>query len=182
MSTTKTGSGLRKYGCLKKRGGVSYRDNAVTVSIPASQTKGGTVRLWHPNGHGDQPLYNISAAVRVGGSSGGGAATVTAVRRIGFRHTALVTINDTNATEVRENASFWSHFILEIIFLPRQARDKHRESTQKSDVFLKVADAATRQDTGDFTMMFRVNGAAVYARGGSMIPMDLLNGRLSAEV
>ena len=31
-------------------------------------------------------------------------------------------------------------------------------------------------------MMFRVNGAAVYARGGSMIPMDLLNGRLSAEV
>ena len=45
-----------------------------------------------------------------------------------------------------------------------------------------MADAATRQDTGDFTMMFRVNGAAVYARGGSMIPMDLLNGRLSAEV
>jgi beta-mannosidase len=37
------------------------------------------------------------------------------------------------------------------------------------------------QNTGDFTMMFRVNGAAVYARGGSMIPMDLLNGRLSAE-
>ena len=27
----------------------------------------------------------------------------------------------------------------------------------------------------------QVNGAAVYARGGSMIPMDLLNGRLSAE-
>ena len=68
---------------------------------------------------------------------------VTATRRIGFRHTALVTINDTDAAE--------------------------------------VAAAATMQNTGDFPMMFRVNGAAVYARGGSMIPMDLLNGRLSAE-
>ena len=26
-----------------------------------------------------------------------------------------------------------------------------------------------------------VNGAPVYARGGSMIPMDLMNGRLNAE-
>ena len=27
---------------------------------------------------------------------------------------------------------------------------------------------------------FRVNGAAVYARGGNKIPMDLIDGRLSA--
>ena len=112
--------------------------NEVTLSIPATQTTG--VRLWHPNGHGEQPLYNISATVLLVGST---PAIVNASRRIGFRHTALVTINDTNATE--------------------------------------VALAATMQNTGDFTMMFRVNGAAVYARGGSMIPMDLLNGRLSAE-
>ena len=30
-------------------------------------------------------------------------------------------------------------------------------------------------------MMFRVNGAAVYSRGGNMIPMDLLEGRFSAR-
>jgi beta-mannosidase len=121
--------------------------NAVTLSIPAAQTK--DVRLWHPNGHGDQPLYNISATASVAGfgaaatTSAAAVVVVTATRRIGFRHTALVTINDTDAAE--------------------------------------VAAAATMQNTGDFTMMFRVNGAAVYARGGSMIPMDLLNGRLSAE-
>jgi beta-mannosidase len=114
-------------------------NNAIQLSIPATQTK--EVRLWHPNGHGDQPLYNISATVSVAATPRAG--IVSASRRIGFRHTALVTINDTNTTE--------------------------------------LAAAATMQSTGDFTMMFRVNGAAVYARGGSMIPMDLLNGRLSAE-
>jgi beta-mannosidase len=29
-------------------------------------------------------------------------------------------------------------------------------------------------------MFFRVNGAAIYARGGNKIPMDLIDGRLSA--
>ena len=29
-------------------------------------------------------------------------------------------------------------------------------------------------------MFFRVNGAAVYARGGNKIPMDLITGRMSA--
>ena len=44
-----------------------------------------------------------------------------------------------------------------------------------------VAKAASEQGTGSLTMMFRVNGAAVYARGGAMVPMDLMNGRLSAQ-
>ena len=29
-------------------------------------------------------------------------------------------------------------------------------------------------------MFLRVNGAAVYARGGNKIPMDLIDGRMSA--
>jgi beta-mannosidase len=43
-----------------------------------------------------------------------------------------------------------------------------------------VKAAQSKEGTGALTMMFRVNGAAVYARGGSMVPMDLMNGRLSA--
>ena len=34
---------------------------------------------------------------------------------------------------------------------------------------------------GCFPMTHRVNGAVVFSRGGSMVPMDLLNGRLSAQ-
>ena len=110
--------------------------NSVVVTIPASETR--TVKLWHPHGHGGQPLYNVT--VSAGKQH---CPTAVATRRIGFRHVALVTINDTDPATV-------------------------------------VA-AQTQNGNGEFTMMFRVNGAAVYARGGSVVPMDLLNGRLSAE-
>jgi beta-mannosidase len=43
-----------------------------------------------------------------------------------------------------------------------------------------AATAATTDGTGQLTMFFRVNGAAVYARGGNKIPMELLDGRMSA--
>ena len=43
-----------------------------------------------------------------------------------------------------------------------------------------VAAAAHKNGTGQFGMFVRVNGAATYARGGNKIPMDLLNGRMSA--
>jgi hypothetical protein len=39
---------------------------------------------------------------------------------------------------VRKTPFLRSHFILNIIILPRQARDKHRESTQKRDRFAQV--------------------------------------------
>jgi beta-mannosidase len=134
---------------VSRRVALTAGSNSVTLSVPADQTK--AVQLWHPHGHGAQPLYNITATVSVLGdgvaASGEGsqssATVITTTRRIGFRHVALVTINDTDAAE--------------------------------------VAAAAAKQNTGAFTMMFRVNGAAVFARGGSMIPMDLLSGRLSAE-
>jgi beta-mannosidase len=34
--------------------------------------------------------------------------------------------------------------------------------------------------SGDFTMRFKVNGADIYSRGGNMIPLDALEGRVSA--
>ena len=44
--------------------------------------------------------------------------------------------NGTVATSMKfggEKRIFWSRFILETIVLPRHARDKHRESTQKKE-------------------------------------------------
>lgn len=118
----------------------------VTVTIPASATVG--VKLWHPHNHGGQARYNVTAVFTPTTSAGATVAnsssssSSTAWRMLGFRHIALVTINDTNVTAAK--------------------------------------DAATQDGTGQQGMFFRVNGAAVYARGGNKIPMDLIDGRMSA--
>jgi beta-mannosidase len=41
--------------------------------------------------------------------------------------------------------------------------------------------AAGGKGTGRLTMFFRVNGAAVYARGANKVQMDLMDGRMNAE-
>ena len=41
--------------------------------------------------------------------------------------------------------------------------------------------SAGGKGTGRLTMFFRVNGAAVYARGANKVQMDLLDGRSTAE-
>jgi hypothetical protein len=126
------------------------------------------VQLWHPHGHGAQPLYNITATFTPNSSSrtqpfnhdhnnhdetnGDGvgltavapAASATTTRRIGFRHVALVTVNDTDPSVLR--------------------------------AFGGSGSAGAAGGTGQLTMFFRVNGAAVYARGGNKVPMDLIDG------
>ena len=69
--------------------------------------------------------------------------TTSTTRRIGFRHIALVTINDTDAAVVR------------------------------------AARARGLEGNGDFTLMLRLNGAAVHGRGANMVPMETLEGRLT---
>ena len=107
----------------------------VTLTLPASATRG--VSLWQPHGHGAQPRYNISASFQP--ATGAAAATW---RLLGFRHVALVTVNDTDPAT--------------------------------------AAAAAGQDGNGGLGMFFRVNGAPVYARGGNKVPMDLLEGRMSA--
>ncbi len=76
----------------------------VTIVIPASATKG--VRLWHPHGNGDQFRYNVTARWESVGAEGarivGGPVpnTPSTWRLLGFRHVALVTINDTDSAAV----------------------------------------------------------------------------------
>lgn len=109
---------------------------ALTLAAPAA-----AIRLWWPNGLGGQPLYNLTATWTPAAGGAGGAAT--AVRRVGFRTAALVTVNDTNATVVQESTG------------------------------------ANGSGSG-FGLFFRINGAAIYARGGNVVPMEELEGRLDA--
>ena len=109
--------------------------SSVALVLDAAQTK--AARLWHPNGQGDQVLYNITATFA---PDAGPVATTS--RRLGFRHIALVTANDTDPS---------THAAL-----------------------------AAADGSGQHTMFFRVNGAALYARGANKIPMDLMDGRLTA--
>ena len=60
--------------------------------------------LWWPAGAGAQPLFSVNVSLACGAPAGrqtttlhGGRASVSATRRIGFRHVALVTGNDTDA-------------------------------------------------------------------------------------
>ena len=137
---------------------------STTVHIPAGEAKHSVrlaahgVKLWWPNGFGQQPLYNLSVSLVFDGAhvthvalpAGARDAQpqrVAAVRRIGFRYAVLVTGNDTDAAYVQAAA------------------------TQEGS-------AQSKQMT---TFIFRVNGAPVYAKGANLVPMEELEGRSSAE-
>ena len=75
---------------------------AVTLWVPAPAS---AISLWWPNGLGAQPLYNISVQWTPSGAAAARGVVVSTSRRLGFRVPALVTVNDTNATLVQQDAS-----------------------------------------------------------------------------
>ena len=91
--------------------------------------------------NGAQARYNVSARFTPASTAGHS----TTSRAMGFRHVALVTLNDTDPA---------------VVLAAKQNATTH---------------------TGAFTMLFRVNGAAILSRGGSKIPMDLMEGRMTAN-
>eukprot|EP01046_Picozoa_sp_COSAG06_P036850 COSAG06_NODE_4105_length_4571_cov_3.031977_1_plen_423_part_00 len=116
---------------------VNQGATSATATLPASQTV--SARLWQPHGHGEQVRYSVSATFTPDCAT---ASAAVATRLIGFRHIALVTVDDTD---------------------PKV-----------------VAAAQAQTGTGTLTMFYRVNGAPVYARGANKVPMDLLEGRMTA--
>jgi hypothetical protein len=117
------------------------QSRTVNLTVPHAQTVG--VALWQPRGNGGQRRYNITAtfsATPTPASRSVTGVSVSTSRQIGFRHVALVTVDDSDPAAAQANATH----------------------------------------TGGFTMMVRVNGAAIYARGGAKVPMDLMEGRFTA--
>ena len=76
-------------------------ESQVSLQLSATASQ---IKLWWPTGVGAQPLYNVSATWAPSGPSDNIVAS-KAVRRVGFRVFALVTINDTDAATVASNAS-----------------------------------------------------------------------------
>lgn len=75
-----------------------------TVTLPSSQTLG--ARLWQPNGHGEQVRYKLTATFTPSSSMlFSDPAPSVATRLIGFRHIAMVTVNDTDPAIVARAAS-----------------------------------------------------------------------------
>jgi beta-galactosidase/beta-glucuronidase len=71
-----------------------------TLNLTASAKD---VKLWWPAGVGAQPLYNITVSFTASGTQkthSDAAAAITLSRRVGFRHFALVTGNDTDPAYV----------------------------------------------------------------------------------
>jgi beta-galactosidase/beta-glucuronidase len=86
---------------------VTVATQAVTIpkgntSTTAKLTAGpGAVKLWWPAGHGEQPLYNISVSFTPAAVATTAAGAITTTRRVGFRHFAVVTGDDTDAAYVK---------------------------------------------------------------------------------
>ena len=59
------------------------------------------------------------------------------------RYYVALTLEEAETMRGKENASFCAIFILKIIFLPRQARDKHRENSKQRRVFCRRLRAQT---------------------------------------
>eukprot|EP01052_Picozoa_sp_SAG31_P012494 SAG31_NODE_732_length_12494_cov_3.395482_8_plen_316_part_00 len=116
-------------------------ESSATLNIDATAAD---IKLWWPVGHGVQQLYNLTVSFIPHLSHGEEQLPpITITKRVGFRHFALVTGNDTNAAFVEAN---------------------------------KGGDGS-----GAHGMYWRVNGAAILAKGSSMVPMEELEGRMSAD-
>jgi hypothetical protein len=123
--------------------------SVVTHSSIVSKEK---IKLWWPNGMGEQPLYDFSVETSMKGlccnqMKKRNGLQMKIVKRIGFRATALVTVDET-----------------------RIARMEVQQSSHDKD-----------EGSGQHGMYFRVNGAIVMARGANFIPMDQLEGRLDGR-
>ncbi|GBG30059.1 Beta-mannosidase [Hondaea fermentalgiana] len=82
---------------------VSANSTISSLLVPAPVTANAGVRLWWPNGLGEQHLHKITICLHHGVHRGEGAiSSVCAARKVGFRAIALVTGDDTDTSYVRE--------------------------------------------------------------------------------
>ena len=82
-------------------------NNRVSLQLKATAS---AIKLWWPNGVGSQTLYSVRASWTAASPTTpltipAQSDEVSSVRRLGFRVFALVTVNDTDAATVANNAS-----------------------------------------------------------------------------
>jgi beta-galactosidase/beta-glucuronidase len=140
--------------------------NSTVVTLPPGDSvvelwlTADKVNLWWPNGAGEQHLYTVTAEVL---TDGGRWEAGEEVWRAGGGGGGKGGGGAAVVAMTTRQVGFRS-----IAFVTEDDSDP-----------AKVA--AKGEGTGSFTMRFKVNGVNLYVRGANMIPMEVLEGRASAE-
>lgn len=134
-------------------------DSAVSVQLRAAAQD---VALWWPNGVGrdQRPLYNVTT-------------TWTSASAVGSNLGAPGSATEQSSTHDTTAQSIVSATRRIGFRVPALVTVNDTNATY-------VANNTHTDGSGTHGMFFRVNGAAMYARGGNLVPMDELEGRLDA--
>lgn len=153
---------VRPTGAAVATGG--YSETVVTVTLAAAAAD---IELWWPNGMGSQPLYNLSASYHPLPLHHKGSDT-------GFAATALTATEGARAAAVP----------------PPSVHSGGRRVGFREFAYVTINDtdaaevaaarAAGVEGSGNHTAAWRVNGALMYARGANVVPMEELEGRMTA--
>jgi hypothetical protein len=164
-SSASTAATLRVAGSWKGQGS----SVSVPISLPAAGgasvvsvglvATGSDVLLWWPRGMGAQPLYNVSATVEFGSSSssggdGGGGG--------GGGGGGSISVTTSRRIGFRLAALVTGN------------------DTNATFVQEALSGLITGNPKPTHTLMLRVNGAPVFAKGANVIPMEALEGRLTS--
>eukprot|EP01046_Picozoa_sp_COSAG06_P002943 COSAG06_NODE_108_length_23594_cov_43.013450_12_plen_1117_part_00 len=156
------GAAKSSTGTLKVTG--SWGQTASTqVTVPAGDfvsnvtinAAAADIKLWWPAGHGAQPLYNVTVTFEPTSSSS----------RALLSATASASASASAAVSATRRIGFR-------MFALVTGNDTNPE-------WLKNNTNGDGTDT--FGMYWRINGAAILAKGANMIPMEELEGRMSAD-
>lgn len=122
----------------------------------APSLKASNVSLWWPNGLGSQAMYNVTASFAPD--------TATLPASASAPAPALAPAPAPAPAPVVAARRVGFRYVALVTI----------NDTNPAE----VAAAATAEGTGNHTLMFRVNGAALASRGANMVPMELMEGRI----
>ena len=178
------GAAKSSTGTLKVTG--SWGQTASTqVTVPAGDSVSNVtinaaaadIKLWWPAGHGAQPLYNVTVTFEPASGCGGLRDTARNLSatppcpsnrppsRALLSATASASASASAAVSTTRRIGFR-------MFALVTGNDTDPEWVKNN---------ANGDGTGTQGMVWRINGAAILAKGANMIPMEELEGRMSAD-
>ena len=156
------GAAKSSTGTLKVTG--SWGQTASTqVTVPAGDSVSNVtinaaaadIKLWWPAGHGAQPLYNVTVTFEPTN-----------------RPPSRALLSATASASASASAVSTTRRIGFRMFALVTGNDTNPEWVKNN---------ANGDGTGTLGMYWRINGAAILAKGANMIPMEELEGRMSAD-